>query len=301
MPSDQPLTPPATRPAHGTGTPGRPLLVSATALAALPQDGSVVVVDCRFNLLEPGAGRVAFRAGHIPGARYAHLDEDLAGPAGPATGRHPLPTPAGFAAACGRLGIAPGTWVIAYDDAGGALAARLWWLLRWAGHPDVSLLDGGFAAWRGAGLPVESGDVAPGAATMPARGGCEPTIEAGPLAAAVATGARVLVDVRAADRYAGRQEPIDPVAGHVPGAINLPFAQALDGEQRFRPAAELQALYAPLVAGLEPADVVFMCGSGVTACHGIFAMTLAGLPGATLYPGSWSEWIRDPARPVATA
>jgi thiosulfate/3-mercaptopyruvate sulfurtransferase len=300
MPDEQPLIPPAAPVAHRSGSTSRPLLVTAADLAALPPDAPVVVVDCRFNLQQPAAGREAYRQGHIPGARYAHLDDDLAAPPGPVTGRHPLPTPESFAATCGRLGIGPGTWVIAYDDAGGALAARLWWLLRWAGHPEASLLDGGLAAWRAAGLPVEAGEPNHPSCVFTPVSGREPTIDAATLAAALASGARTLVDVRAPDRYAGRSEPIDPVAGHVPGALNVPFARALDEQQRFRPPAELRELYAPLVAGRTPGELVVMCGSGVTACHGIFAMTLAGLPGAALYPGSWSEWIRDPSRPVAT-
>jgi thiosulfate/3-mercaptopyruvate sulfurtransferase len=164
----------------------------------------------------------------------------------------------------------------------------------------VSLLDGGFAAWRAAGLPVEAGGIQAPVASFAPASGAEPTIGADALAAALATGSRVLVDVRAPERFAGRVEPIDPVAGHVPGAVNLPFARALGPDQRFRSPAEIRALYAPLLAGHGPDEAVLMCGSGVTACHGIFAMTLAGLPGAALYPGSWSEWISDPARPVAT-
>ncbi|MBL8226160.1 MAG: sulfurtransferase [Chromatiales bacterium] len=299
MAVDQPERPAA--PATGRRSAGTdsPLLVSVAELSAL-SPARAVVVDCRFDLARPGAGRTAWLEGHIPGARYAHLDEDLASPPGPGTGRHPLPDPAAFAATCARLGISRGSWVIAYDDASGAFAARLWWLLRWAGHPAVSLLDGGIAAWRAAGLPVESGPGTVAPAVFRAASGAEPTVAAGELAAGLAAGSRRLVDVRAPERFAGRVEPIDPVAGHVPGAVNLPFARALGPDQRFRPPDELRELYAPLLEGRVPADVVFMCGSGVTACHGIFAMTLAGLPGATLYPGSWSEWIRDPARPVAT-
>jgi thiosulfate/3-mercaptopyruvate sulfurtransferase len=299
MAVDQPEPTAAAGPARRSAGRDLPLLVSVAELAALPP-GRAVVVDCRFDLARPGAGRAAWLDGHIPGARYAHLDEDLSSPPGPATGRHPLPEPAAFAASCTRIGISRDSWVIAYDDASGAFAARLWWLLRWAGHPAVSLLDGGFAAWRAAGLPVEPGAVAVTPAVFSPASGAEPTIAAGELATALAAGSRRLVDVRAPERFAGRVEPIDPVAGHVPGAVNLPFARALGPGQQFRPPAELRELYAPLLAGRSPADVVFMCGSGVTACHGIFAMTLAGLPGATLYPGSWSEWIRDPERPVAT-
>jgi thiosulfate/3-mercaptopyruvate sulfurtransferase len=295
---DQPEQPGDAAPARRSAGADLPLLVSAADLAALPP-GRAVVVDCRFDLARPAAGRAAFLEGHIPGAGYAHLDEDLSSPPGPATGRHPLPDPAAFAATCGRLGISRDRWVIAYDDASGAFAARLWWLLRWAGHQAVSLLDGGFGAWRAAGLPMESGPGTAAAAVFRPAADAEPTITAAELATALATGARQLVDVRAAERFTGQVEPIDPVAGHVPGAVNLPFTRALGPDQRFRPPGELREMYAPLLEGRSPAHVVFMCGSGVTACHGIFAMTLAGLPGAVLYPGSWSEWIRDPARPIA--
>jgi thiosulfate/3-mercaptopyruvate sulfurtransferase len=273
-------------------------LATVAELAGRPAGDPTVVVDCRFDLADPGAGRAAFLAGHLPGARYAHLDEDLAGPRTATSGRHPLPAPAAFVATCRRLGIGPGTPVVAYDAAAGAIAARLWWLLRFFGHAEVRLLDGGLPAWVAAGLPLAAGPEAPvagGPAFIPGtpletvRGAEELLAPAGPL----------LLDVRARDRYAGRQEPIDPVAGHVPGAVNVPFAGAVGPDGRFRPPDELRTLFAPVLGNRAPATVAVMCGSGVTACHGLFALARAGFPGAALYPGSWSEWVRDPARPVA--
>lgn len=274
------------------------LLCQVSELAAWLPGEPLAIIDCRFDLARPDAGLAAYRQAHIPGARYAHLDHDLAGPRTALSGRHPLPSAAAFAAACGRLGIGPGTPVVAYDDASGAFAARLWWLLRYFGHARVRLLDGGLAAWRAAGLPMAIGDPSPpdpAAAPFVPGPPLERTVEAEQIARG-AVGR--LIDARAADRFAGRSEPIDPVAGHVPGAVNVPFAAALAADQRFRSPEALRELFAAALAGRPPPEAAVMCGSGVTACHGLFALALAGLPGAALYPGSWSEWIRDPARPV---
>lgn len=274
-------------------------LATVAELAARPAGDPTVVVDCRFDLANPAAGQAAFLAGHLPGARYAHLDDDLAGPRTATSGRHPLPAPDAFVATCRRLGIGPGTPVVAYDAAGGAIAARLWWLLRFFGHADVRLLDGGLPAWVAAGLPLEAGPAAAPRVAGPAfRPGppLETIRSAGEL---LGPGAPLLIDVRAAERYAGTLEPIDPVAGHVPGALNVPFARALGPDGCFRPPGELRALFGPVLGDRPPATVAVMCGSGVTACHGLFALARAGLHGAALYPGSWSEWLRDPARPVA--
>lgn len=267
-----------------------------------PDPRGVVVVDCRFNLMKPEAGRAAWLAGHIPGAFYADLDRDLAGPASPTTGRHPLPDPERLRALFGSFGIGPETPVVAYDEGPGAIAARLWWLLRWMGHPHVALLDGGLAAWQAAGLPLATDPPAAAPVRFTGQPGAMPSWETAPLAAALASGdTRLrLLDARAPDRFAGTTEPIDPVAGHVPGAINAPFTGNLGSDGRFLPPRELAARFAALAAGRSPGDVVCMCGSGVTACHNVFALELAGLPGAALYPGSWSEWIRSPDRPVAT-
>ncbi len=273
--------------------------MSVQELAAA-SDLSCVVVDCRFNLLKPEAGRAAYLAGHIPGAWYADLDRDLAAPPGPRTGRHPLPDPEHLRALFGRFGITPGTRVVAYDEGNGGLAARLWWLLRWMGHWDVVLLDGGLAAWQSAGLPLSQASPAPRQAVFQGYSGAMPVLSTTQVSAALQAGTIQLLDVRAGERFLGRVEPIDPVAGHVPGAFNVPFTENLAANQKFRSQEELADRYAPYVEGRDPGNIVCMCGSGVTACQGIFALALAGVPGVALYPGSWSEWIRSTERPVAT-
>lgn len=258
-----------------------------------------VVFDCRFNLLATGVGRQAWQAGHIPGARYAHLDEDLAGPVTTTSGRHPLPAANDFAAFLARSGWRPGRHVVAYDAAGGQIAARLWWLMRYFGHDEAALLDGGLAAWTGAGLPLEEGS--------PAFEACAPVelvprdgmvVAAGELLPALALGKITLLDARSGERFRGEAEPLDSVAGHVPGARNAPCdANLRDG--RLKPAAELKSMYAPFASESGGRTVVHMCGSGVTACFNLFAMERAGFHDSRLYAGSWSEWIRDPERPVA--
>jgi thiosulfate/3-mercaptopyruvate sulfurtransferase len=280
-------------------------LIQAADLAARLRSGATgpdapVVVDCRFDLTRPAWGREQYRTGHLPGARYADLDTDLAGRVGPSTGRHPLPEPERFAAVLARWGVTPGRSVVAYDQGNAWVAGRLWWLLRASGHDAVQVLDGGLAAWVAAGLPLATSEPPPPAGTEPVvarpfRG----VVDAAGAAAALAAG-DVLVDARAADRFAGQNETIDPVAGHVPGATNHPFARNLGEDGRFLPPAELRARWEATLAGRAPARVVAMCGSGVTACHNLLALEIAGLPGGRLYAGSWSEWIRDPARPVAT-
>lgn len=276
------------------------LLLSAKQLAARLDGGDVLVFDCRFDLADPGRGRRAWLDGHVPGARYAHLDDDLSGPLTGASGRHPLPAPEAFAAFLARSGWTPGCPVVAYDAQGGAFAARLWWLLRYFGQPQAALLDGGIDAWTRAGLPLETGPVVPEPApAVKLQPDPSLTLDAESVRRGLSRGEIVLLDARAANRFAGRDETLDPVAGHVPGARNRPFALNLDAGGRFRDTGELREGFAT-TAGDAPARVVHMCGSGVTACHNLYAMELAGLPGSRLYPGSWSEWIRDPARPVAT-
>ncbi len=281
------------------------LLISAQALAdgihrQAPGSPPWVVVDCRFNLLQPEAGLAAYREGHIPGAWYADLDRDLSGPRGAHTGRHPLPEPAALRAFLGSLGVTPDAQVVAYDDAGGGIAARLWWLLRWMGHRHVALLDGGLAAWQKAGLPLSQAIPPPQATTFAGMPGQMPVMHTTAISAALAGKSIQLLDVRAEERFLGRVEPIDAVAGHVPGALNMPFAGNLGADQQFQSAPYLAQRYGPVVLGRAPGEIVCMCGSGVTACHGVFALELAGVPGAALYPGSWSEWIRSKDRPVAT-
>lgn len=285
------------------------MLISVTDLAGAlglsrggPGEASpgVVVVDCRFNLLQPEAGRAAYLQGHVPGAFYADLDRDLASPRGPETGRHPLPDPEQLRLLFSGFGITRDTRVVAYDEGGGSLAARLWWLLRWMGHRSVVLLDGGFGAWQKAGLPVSPATPAAVQGRFDGEPGHMPILNAEQITAGLAADGIRLLDMRAGERFRGRVEPIDPVAGHVPGAANAPFSDNLTPDGRFRSPGDLARQYQPLVDGWQPGSVVCMCGSGVTACHGIFALELAGLPGAALYPGSWSEWIRSPERPVAT-
>jgi thiosulfate/3-mercaptopyruvate sulfurtransferase len=274
-------------------------LLDVNALAARLGDSNLVVIDCRFDLTRPAWGESAYAEAHIPGARYAHLDRDLAGPVGPTTGRHPLPSPDALAERASAWGIDDNVRVVAYDQGNGMFAARLWWLLRWLGHLQVAVLDGGFAAWLGAGLPIESGS--PG--TPRGRVFIPRADRAQWLSAKEVQGARErgdpLVDARAADRFAGENETLDPVAGHVPGARNHPFAHNLDASGRFLAPEALRARWLATLAGRSPSAVVAMCGSGVSACHNLLALEHAGLGGARLYAGSWSEWIRDPLRPVA--
>jgi thiosulfate/3-mercaptopyruvate sulfurtransferase len=276
------------------------------------------LIDCRFDLSRPDWGAEAYAAGHIPGAVYAHLDRDLSGTVTPESGRHPLPSPPVFAATLDRLGIGKSAQVVAYDQGNGAYAARLWWLLRWMGHSRVAVLNGGFAAWQQAGLPVSTDPVSPVAQLdkPPVAGGgatATATMAAAATAAAVTTaelngmldagdlssGRRALVDARGTDRFAGQNETIDPVAGHIPGARNYPFTRNLDESGRFLGATQLREQWLRILGGAQPQDVIAMCGSGVTACHNLLALEVAGLPGARLYAGSWSEWIRDPRRPIA--
>ncbi len=274
-------------------------LIAATELAAHLDDPRWLIVDCRFDLMRPAAGETAYAEGHIPGAVYAHLDRDLAAPVTPASGRHPLPAPEDFARTLGRWGLTRDTQVVAYDADTGAYAARLWWLLRWAGHREVAVLDGGFKAWTSAGLPVTSDVRARTATHYEVHPDRSLWLDASQVDASVRSGAWRLLDARAPERFAGDVEPIDPVAGHVPGATNHPFALNLRSDGRFLPPEELRARFATSQTGIDDAHTIAMCGSGVTACHLLLALEAAGKPGAKLYAGSWSEWIRDPARAVA--
>lgn len=274
-------------------------LIDPEALYPHLDDPAWVVVDCRFNLLDTEAGRRAYREGHIPNARYAHLDEDLSGPVTPASGRHPLPDPARLADTLGSWGIHESSQVVAYDEANGAIAARLWWLLRWLGHEPCAVLDGGLAAWRRRGLPLSTAVPKPRAARFPERHDDSLWVDSAAVLAEVIHGDSLLLDARTALRYRGEQEPIDPVAGHVPGAVSLPLEGNLTSEGRFLEPAALRARFAGALGERSPEQVIHMCGSGVTACHNLLAMEVAGLSGSRLYAGSWSEWIRDPGRPVA--
>ena len=277
------------------------LLIEPAELAARVDSAqpNLAVIDCRHDLARPQWGAQAYASSHVPGALFAHLDQDLSGPVTPASGRHPLPSVERLEAALGRWGIDRQVEVVAYDQDNSAVAARLWWLLRFLGHPRVAVMNGGFAAWRASGLPV-SGEPA---VRAPRRFRAAPELAAVVSAAEVASGLErgdiVLVDARSAERFAGRNETLDPVGGHVPGARNHPFTRNLDAHGRFLDPRALAVGWHATLAGAPASAVVAMCGSGVTACHNLLALELAGLPGARLYAGSWSEWIRDPARPVA--
>lgn len=275
-------------------------LVDPGDFAAHLADPDWVAVDCRFTLADPGRGEQAYRAGHIPGAVYAHLDRDLAGPVVPGdTGRHPLPEIAAFAQTLGGWGIGPGVQVVAYDDAGGAIAARLWWMLHWLGHEAAAVLDGGWQAWIAAGQPVRSGRETRTARSFtphPRASMLADTEEV--LRLRVEPAARLL-DARSADRYRGENETIDPVAGHIAGAVSAPFAENLGPDGRFRAPDALRTRYESILGEAPPDAAVVYCGSGVTAAHDVLAMAHAGMNGARLYAGSWSEWITEPSRPIA--
>jgi len=253
----------------------------------------VVLLDVRWKLGGP-PGRDDYLAGHLPGAVFVGLDAELAAHGEPQDGRHPLPSVEALQAAARRWGISSGDAVVAYDDNGNLAAARAWWLLRWAGFEDVRLLDGGLAAWVAAGGPLETGDVVPEPGDVTLEGGHAPTIDID----GAASYPGVLLDARAAERYAGETEPIDPKAGHIPGAVSAPTTDNLDVTGRFRPAEELRRRFEALGVR-EGSDVAAYCGSGVTAAHEVAALAIAGF-GAALYPGSWSQWSNHDDRPVAT-
>lgn len=276
------------------------MLISVAELETRLGDPQWLPVDCRFNLTQSEAGEQAYRVAHIPGAVYAHLDRDLSARRTENSGRHPLPEPARLVALFSAWGIGKGTQVIAYDDAGGAFAARLWWLLRWMGHARAGVLDGGLAAWCAAGLPLTP--VVPARQAVPFTGtaGHMPTIDAQELERELSSPVLRLLDARSRARFHGCDETLDPVAGHIPGAISAPYQENLTAEGIFRTPEELRARFTALLRGSRAEAAVAMCGSGVTACHNLFAMELAGLTGARLYPGSWSEWIRSPGRPITT-
>jgi thiosulfate/3-mercaptopyruvate sulfurtransferase len=273
-------------------------LVSATDLAAHLDAADWVVFDCRFDLADTAAGRRAHAQSHIPGARYVHLDDDLSGPKTGTNGRHPLPDPGEFCARLAALGMRDGAQAVAYDASGGYYAARLWWMLRWVGHDRVAVLDGGWDAWLKAGSPVTAQlpSPQPGAFRGTAR---DSAVDARFVLDRLGQPQHAVIDARSADRFRGENETLDPVGGHIPGALNRFFKHNLSGDGRFKPAAELREEFADLLGEVEPARVVHQCGSGVTACHNLLAMEIAGLVGSKLYAGSWSEWCSDPRRPVA--
>jgi thiosulfate/3-mercaptopyruvate sulfurtransferase len=264
----------------------------------------IAIIDCRFDLMNPDGGRRAYLEGHIPGARYADLNKDLSAPITATSGRHPLPTPSDFAGTLVRLGVGRATQVVAYDDSGGAFAARLWWMLRWVGHPAAAVLDGGIKAWVSEGGTLLSGEENPLPAAkvgphVSAQADAAAVIGTADLEQRLADPAFLLIDARAGERFAGTVEPIDTVGGHIKGAVNHPFSANLGTDGRFLPAQVLRQAWERRLAGRSPTQVAAMCGSGVTACHNLLSLEVAGLRGAKLYAGSWSEWIRDPRRPIA--
>ncbi|MGS1078547.1 sulfurtransferase [Pseudoxanthomonas beigongshangi] len=274
-------------------------LVDVDALAVALGDPGLRLVDARFALMDPAAGRQAYLQSHLPGAAHADLNEDLSDLSHRDLGRHPLPDDAAFARKLGEWGIGPEHQVVVYDAGDGSMAAaRLWWMLRLLGHRRVAVLDGGFAAWRARGLPetAEPGGIIPLPA-YPARFDARLIADADEVRRRLDQDSGWLFDARAPERFRGDVEPIDLVAGHVPGAINRPFGANLR-EGRFKSSSELHAELAPMLAGRRPDDLVLMCGSGVTACHLLLAFEHAGLSGARVYAGSWSGWITDPSRPV---
>ena len=278
-------------------------LIEPAELAAHTHDPDWVVLDCRFELAKPAWGEAEYARGHVPNALYAHLDRDLSSAVTATSGRHPLPPRDGFSATLGRWGVDGKVQIVAYDQGTGVYASRLWWLARWAGHVRVAVVNGGFAAWQQAGLPISDQPAVRRARSfVPSHVPAEfaTTAEVAEILAAgeLSRGQRVLVDARAADRFAGQNETLDPVAGHVPGARNHPFMRNLDARSRFLPAAALRSQWLETLQGQTPSNTIAMCGSGVTACHNLLALEVAGLTGARLYAGSWSEWIRDAAHPV---
>ena len=273
-------------------------LISTDDLARHLDDPAFVIVDCRHNLTDVDAGARAYRAAHIPGAAFLHLDRDLSGAKTGRNGRHPLPEVSALAATFGRTGIDTTKQVVAYDQNGGMWASRLWWLLHWLGHDAVAVLDGGLDKWAAERRPQTSELPAPRSAMFV-------PMEPGPVATAdeivrhLDDGSLFVLDARAPERFRGDLEPLDPIAGHIPGAHNRPYGENLTSQGSFKPAALLRSEFEALLVDTPPSAVVHHCGSGVTACHNVLAMSVAALRGSRLYPGSWSEWIADPAKPVA--
>jgi thiosulfate/3-mercaptopyruvate sulfurtransferase len=278
-------------------------LISALDLAAHIDDPQLVVVDCRHDLVNLAFGRDAYAAGHLPGAVFADMETALSGAKrgddGVFHGRHPLPEKEALVETLRSWGVNDGTQVVAYDAHGGMFAARLWWMLRWVGHEAVAVLDGGLPAWQAAGFPVSTDAPAARArGAIAARTPLVTTVDVNAVLHNVEHGGRTVVDARAPDRFRGENETIDPVGGHIPGAKNRFFKDNLQADGRFKAPAQLKEELGVAVG--DPKSVIMQCGSGVTACHNLLALEVAGMPGASLYPGSWSEWSADAARPVVT-
>lgn len=276
------------------------LLVTPAELAAHHDDPAWVVFDTRHDLVDVDKGRRAYAEGHIPGAYFVDTDHDLSGAKTGRNGRHPLPDIDTFAAKMNERGVAPGVQVVVYDDMGGNFAVRLWWTLRWLGHGRVALLDGGYPPWVKEGRAVTKEVPAPRKGNLIPRPHLGETVDIDFVDRFREDPSLKLVDARNAERFAGLNETIDPVAGHVPGAVNRFWQKNLGPDGRFKEAGILRAEFLELLGGTEAEKAVHMCGSGVTSCHNMFALALAGLPPGRLYPGSWSEWCADTSRPIAT-
>ncbi len=281
-------------------------LITAEELAKHLDDPTWRILDVRHDLTDAAAGQRAFAGSRIPGAVFLDVEHQLAGTRTGSNGRHPLPSRDDFLALAAQAGIADDTQVVVYDASGGSFAARVWWMLRWIGHDQVAVLDGGLPAWEAAGLPIDRAPLAEGAAALPGPRGTlslrtprVATVDAEDVLANLTQPAFAVLDARAAPRYRGEVEPLDPVAGHIPGALNRPFNENLDANQRFKSPEVLRDAFSTLLGGRTPQHLVHQCGSGITACHNLLAMEAAGLTGSRLYPGSWSEWCADPSRPVA--
>jgi thiosulfate/3-mercaptopyruvate sulfurtransferase len=274
-------------------------LITTVELGARLGAPGLVIVDVRHDLAQPQTwGHDQYRQGHLPGAVFAHLDRDLSGSTNGVNGRHPLPSPEAAAAVFGRLGIDESKQVVAYDQGSGMLASRLWWMLRWLGHDAAAVLDGGYAKWIKEGRPVTTDVGPPQPATFSIRR-VAPTLDVAAVEANLGNASHLLIDARAPERFRGEVEPMDRVPGHIPGAVNRPYAQNLNADATFKPAPALRSEFETLLAGRPASSIVHQCGSGVSACHNLLAMEISGLRGSLLYPGSWSEWCTDPARPVA--
>jgi len=275
-------------------------LIDANTLSEHLSSDDLTLFDCRFDLGNVSWGETEYSRAHLPGALYLHLDRDLSSPITESSGRHPLPDPERFAARLAECGASPDRQIVAYDQGNAAYAARLWWLARWIGLRNVAVLDGGIAAWRAAGLPLDTAVRTPQPRALAVSLAENAWVSSETVDELRLRPGNLLIDARGAERFAGRNETIDGQAGHVPGARNLPFLENLGADGRFLPAEALRARFGTLLGSVAPTSLISMCGSGVTACHNLLALEHAGLTGARLYAGSWSEWIRDPRRPIAT-
>lgn len=276
-------------------------LISAANLASHREDKNWVVLDCRHDLMDHQAGQVAYDGGHIPGAHFVNLELTLSaakkfGADGKFLGRHPLPEKTDFITSLRRLGVNDDTQVVAYDAQGGMYAARLWWMLRWIGHPAVAVLDGGLPAWQALQLPLTAAVPVPGNGNIDIKPALVTSVDVNQVLANISSAEKTVVDARAADRFRGENEIIDPVGGHIPGAKNRFFKDNLQADSRFKPAAQLRQEWSAVIS--DPTLAIMQCGSGATACHNLLALEVAGMHGAALYPGSWSEWCADSSRPM---